>query len=142
MSHLRSRHRSNPFVLCPLLISVCVCAMLCSFFRWSADSGKARAMKRSRSVGFRLVDLKPDPHNANRGTERGRAALERSLREYGAGRAVLIDRHGRIIAGNKTVDQAKRLNIPLRVVKTDGHHLIAVQRNDLDLVTDARARQL
>ena len=69
----------------------------------------------------RLCELSSDPHNANRGTDRGRAALERSLRDYGAGRAVLIDKHGRVIAGNKTVEQAKRLNLPLRVVKTDGH---------------------
>jgi hypothetical protein len=91
---------------------------------------------------LRLIDLQADPHNANRGTDRGRAALERSLRDYGAGRAVLIDRHGRIIAGHKTIDQARRLNIPLRVVKTDGQHLIAVQRDDLDLRTDPRARAL
>jgi DNA modification methylase len=89
-----------------------------------------------------LTDLIADPHNANRGTDRGRAALERSLREYGPGRAVLIDRHGRIIAGNKTVEHAKRLNLPLRVVKTDGQHLIAVQRDDLDLATDPRAKAL
>src|SRR5262245_21523444 len=43
-----------------------------------------------------LADLVPDSRNANRGTDRGRAALERSLREYGPGRAVLIDRQGRI----------------------------------------------
>ena len=89
-----------------------------------------------------LTDLVPDPKNANRGTDRGRDALARSLREYGAGRAVLIDRRGCVIAGNKTVEQAKRLHIPLRVVKTDGHHLIAVQRDDLDLRTDARAKAL
>ncbi len=89
-----------------------------------------------------LVDLQSDPHNANRGTDRGRSALERSLREYGAGRAVLIDRQGRVIAGNKTVEQAKRLHLPLRVIKTDGQHLIAVQREDLDLATDPRAKAL
>ena len=89
-----------------------------------------------------MTQLTTDPQNANRGTDRGRAALEQSLREYGAGRAVLIDRHGRIIAGNKTVEHAKRLGIPLRVVKTDGHHLIAVQRDDLDLATDPRAKAL
>jgi DNA modification methylase len=101
-------------------------------------------MKSSSVVTRRLsiVDLATDPHNANRGTDRGRAALERSLREYGAGRAVLIDKHGRIIAGNKTVEQAKRLHLPLRVIKTDGQHLIAVQREDLDLATDARAKAL
>jgi len=89
-----------------------------------------------------LRDLTPDPRNANRGTDRGRDSLARSLREFGAGRAVLVDRRGRIIAGNKTVEQAKHLGIPLRVVKTDGHHLIAVQRDDLDLATDPRARGL
>jgi DNA modification methylase len=97
---------------------------------------------KSRLARPRLIDLTTDPHNANRGTERGREALARSLRDYGPGRAVLIDRHGRIIAGNKTVEQAKRLNIPLRVVKTDGHHLVAVQRADLDLATDPRAKAL
>ena len=89
-----------------------------------------------------LTDLTPDPRNANRGTEPGREALARSLRDYGPGRAVLIDRHGRVIAGNKTVEQAKALGVPLRVVKTDGTHLIAVQRDDLDLQTDPRAQAL
>jgi DNA modification methylase len=89
-----------------------------------------------------LADLTLDPHNANHGTARGREALARSLQTYGAGRAVLIDRHGTVIAGNKTVEEAKRLHIPLRVVKTDGHHLVAVQRDDLDLATDPRAKAL
>jgi hypothetical protein len=97
--------------------------------------------KTGRSTVATLNDLKPDPLNANRGTDRGREALERSLRDFGPGRAVLIDRHGSIIAGNKTVEQAKRLNIPLRVIKTDGRHLIAVQRDDLDLTTDPRANR-
>ncbi len=90
----------------------------------------------------RLDDLTSDPQNANRGTARGREALAKSLQEYGPGRAVLIDRHGNIIAGNKTVEEAKRLNIPLQVVKTDGNVLIAVQREDLDLATDTRTKQL
>lgn len=89
-----------------------------------------------------LTDVSVDPRNANRGTERGRAALEQSLRQYGAGRAILIDRHGCIIAGNKTAEQAKQLQMPLRVVKTDGTHLVAVQREDLDLARDPHAQAL
>jgi DNA modification methylase len=89
-----------------------------------------------------LADLHADPRNANRGTDRGRAALERSLRTYGAGRAILIDRHGHIIAGHKTVAEAKRLNLPLRVVRTDGTQLVAVQRADLDVRHDPRAQEL
>jgi len=90
----------------------------------------------------RLSDLTPDPQNANLGTARGREALAQSLREFGPGRAVLIDRHGNIIAGHKTVEEAKRLNIPLQAVKTDGDVLVAVQRDDLDLTTDPRAKRL
>ena len=55
-------------------------------------------LRRPRIRSIRsMTQLTTDPQNANRGTDRGRAALEQSLREYGAGRAVLIDRHGRII---------------------------------------------
>ena len=89
-----------------------------------------------------VTALVPDPHNANRGTHRGRAALTHSLRTYGAGRAILIDRQGRIIAGNKTAAEARTLGLPLRVVQTDGRHLVAVQRTDLDLATDAHATAL
>ena len=60
----------------------------------------------------------------------------------GPGRSVLIDRHGTIIAGNKTYERAKQLDIPVQVVKSDGTTLIAVQREDLDLETDPRARAL
>jgi DNA modification methylase len=97
---------------------------------------------RFRSTHVGLADLTPDPHNANLGTARGRDALAHSLRELGPGRAVLIDRHGTIIASNKTVEEAKRLNIPMRVVKTVGDVLVAVQREDLDLTTDSRAKRL
>lgn len=83
-----------------------------------------------------------DQDNANRGTRRGRQALEQSLREYGAGRSVLVDREGRVIAGNKTVEHARRLGIPVRVVETDGQQLVVVQRRDLDLLTDPKAREL
>ena len=46
-----------------------------------------------------LDDLQPDPLNANRGTDRGREALRRSLRTYGAGRSIVIDKRGRILGG-------------------------------------------
>jgi DNA modification methylase len=83
-----------------------------------------------------------DDKNANRGTKRGRGALAESIDRFGAGRSVLADRSGRIIAGNKTVEQAKALNLPIRVVTTDGKELVVVQRRDLDLQTDPKAREL
>ena len=87
-------------------------------------------------------DLQIDPRNANRGTPRGRALLESSLREYGAGRAVLTDRDGVLIAGNKTYEVAQRLGIPTRVIETDGQELVVVRRRDLHLASDPKARAL
>ena len=89
-----------------------------------------------------LSDLTSDPRNANRGTPRGREALRHSLHAFGAGRAVLIDRHGVVIAGNKTVAEARAQGLRLRVIESDGSELIAVQRRDLDLASDDRAQAL
>ena len=89
-----------------------------------------------------IEDLRPDPKNANRGTERGLAILEDSLRKYGAGRSILVDKNGEVIAGNKTLEVAAALDLPVRVVKTNGTELVVVQREDLDLDDGDKAREL
>ena len=86
-------------------------------------------------------DVVPDPRNANRGTDRSRRAFANSLADYGAGRSIVTDRHGVVLAGNKTLEAAKRLNWPVEVVQTTGDRLVIVQRTDLN-ATDGRARQL
>jgi hypothetical protein len=92
---------------------------------------------------LKLSDLKFDDKNANKGTDRGREMLECSLSKLGAGRSILIDKAGRIIAGNKTVEQAENLNMDdVIVVQSDGTKIIAVQRTDLDLTKDKKAREL
>lgn len=91
----------------------------------------------------KIDQLKPDLHNANKGTLRGRKALDHSLRQLGAGRSVLIDKNGNVIAGNKTVETAADIGLEdVIIVQTDGHQLVAVQRTDLDLETDKAAREL
>ena len=82
----------------------------------------------------KISELIPDHANANKGTERGRYALEASLRQYGAGRSILLDKNGRIIAGNKTVEVAADVGLDdVLVVQTDGKQIVAVQRTDLDI---------
>ncbi len=83
--------------------------------------------------------ITPDLRNANRGTERGRYMVEASLRETGAGRSIVLDKDGRIIAGNKTFEAASDIGLPVRIVQTDGTELVAVQRTDLDLSDDTGA---
>lgn len=83
--------------------------------------------------------ITPDLKNANKGTERGRYMVEASLRETGAGRSIVLDKDGRIIAGNKTFEAASDIGLPVRIVETDGTELIAVKRTDLDLGDDTGA---
>lgn len=85
--------------------------------------------------------LIPDPNNANKGTVRGRGMLERSLQQYGAGRAPVASADGVIIAGNKTVEVARELGIPIQEIESDGHTLFVIRRTDLPY-DDPRAREL
>jgi sporulation protein YlmC with PRC-barrel domain len=91
---------------------------------------------------LKLSALTPDTRNANKGTDRGRKVVRESLRKYGAGRSILLDKSGNIIAGNKTVEGAKAIGLEdVQIVKTDGTKLVAVQRTDLD-INDPKAREL
>lgn len=87
-----------------------------------------------------VSDLTPDPRNANKGTEKGARFLEESLRQYGAGRSILADRNGVVIAGNKTLEQAAAIGLPIRTVHTKGEELVVVVREDLDLIKDPNRR--
>jgi DNA modification methylase len=90
-----------------------------------------------------MSELVLDKKNANRGTKRGRELLGQSLGKYGAGRSVVVDRNNRVIAGNKTVEAALVAGMKsISVIETDGTSLVAVQRGDLDLVKDKKAREL
>lgn len=83
---------------------------------------------------IKISELTPDDINANKGTQRGSGMLEKSLRDYGAGRSVLVDKSGRIIAGNKTIEAAGSIGLDEAVlIETDGTQVIVVKRTDLDL---------
>lgn len=89
-----------------------------------------------------IDSLTLDPDNANRGTDRGRSTVTQSLEECGAGRSILADKHGTIIAGNKTLEAARKLGLPIRVVESAGDELVVVRRTDLALDEGDRARRL
>ena len=84
----------------------------------------------------KLKDLIQDDRNLNAGTERGQQLIEKSLREFGAGRSILLDKNNRIIAGNKTHKNAELAGLDdVIIVETDGTKLVAVKRTDVDLDT-------
>ena len=84
----------------------------------------------------KLHDLIQDDRNLNKGTEHGQQLIEKSLREFGAGRSILLDKNNRIIAGNKTHKNAELAGLDdVIIVETDGTKLVAVKRTDVDLDT-------
>jgi DNA modification methylase len=87
-----------------------------------------------------LADLTPDPQNARSHGERNLALIASSLLDVGAGRSIVVDEDGTILAGNATVAAAARAGIgKVRIVDTDGSELIAVRRSNL---TDDQKRRL
>lgn len=89
-----------------------------------------------------VSQLIPDDKNFNRGTQFGQHLLEESLRRFGAGRSILIDKNNRVVAGNKTLENAGAIGLEdVIVVETDGSKLVAVKRTDIDIDT-AKGREL
>lgn len=79
-----------------------------------------------------IEELVQDQHNFNKGTEEGARLMEKSFTELGAGRSILIDKDGNIIAGNKSQKAAMAAGIKkVRVIESDGTELIAVKRTDV-----------
>lgn len=84
-----------------------------------------------------LEDLRPDPHNANRGTPRGHGIIEASVRQRGAGRSGLAAADGTMIAGSQTLQKMAELGIPIRAVHTTGDEWVVVVRDDIEPGSEA-----
>lgn len=81
-----------------------------------------------------ISDLRFDDKNFNAHTEYGMSLLEKSLRENGAGRSILIDKDNNIIAGNGIIEAAGNIGLEdLQIVETDGTKIVAVKRTDIAL---------
>ena len=91
-------------------------------------------MQESKVEVVDINDLIPDDRNFNKGNEKGQELMERSFREHGAGRSILLDKNGRVIAGNKSQQAAIAAGIKrVRVIETTGDELVAVKRTDVDI---------
>ena len=79
-----------------------------------------------------IKDLKSDHKNARKRTDRSASLIAESLKRYGAARSIVIDEDGRILAGNGTVEGAKKAGITnVRIIEAEGDELIAVRRAGL-----------
>lgn len=82
----------------------------------------------------KISELKFDDQNFNNHTEYGMSLLEKSLRENGAGRSILIDKDNRIIAGNGIVEAAGSIGMDnVEIVDITGEKIVALRRKDITL---------
>ena len=67
---------------------------------------------------LRITDLTPDPQNARQHDDKNLKAIMGSLKEFGQRKPIVITEAGVIVAGNGTVEAAKRLGwLEIEVVK-------------------------
>jgi hypothetical protein len=86
----------------------------------------------------RITDYKPLSRNPNKGTQRGTGILDQSVRELGAGRSLLVDKNGVILAGNHAQEAFVNAGIDDVIeVQTDGKQIVVVKRTDLDADSSA-----
>ena len=86
-------------------------------------------------------EIKFDAHNYRKHSDKNKSLINKSLKECGAGRSIVIDNDGEIIAGNGLYEQAQKLKIPTKIIETDGTELVVVKRTDLN-TNDERRKQL
>ena len=86
-------------------------------------------------------EIKFDKKNYRKHNDRNKILISKSLKECGAGRSIVIDNEGEIIAGNGIYEQAKKLKIPTKIIETDGSELVVVKRTDLN-TDDEKRKQL
>ncbi len=84
--------------------------------------------------------VKFDSRNYRKHNQKNKDLIRKSLEECGTGRSIVIDNEDEIIAGNGVYEQAKALNIPLKIIETDGSELVVVKRTDLQTSDDVRKK--
>lgn len=85
-------------------------------------------------------EIKFDKKNYRIHNDKNKELINKSLSEFGAGRSILIDNENEIIAGNGVFEQVRELNIPIKIIETDGSELIAVKRTDLQTSDEKRKK--
>ena len=84
--------------------------------------------------------IKFDKRNYRKHSDRNKELINKSLKECGAGRSIVIDNEGEIIAGNGIYEQAQKLGIKTKIIETDGSELVVVKRTDLNTDDDKRKK--
>lgn len=88
-----------------------------------------------------MSEIKFDKRNYRKHNDKNKQLINKSLKECGAGRSIVIDNNNEIIAGNGIYEQAQKLGLKTKVIETDGTELVVVKRTDL-ATEDEKRKQL
>lgn len=88
-----------------------------------------------------MSEIKFDKRNYRKHSDKNKNLINKSLKECGAGRSIVIDNNNEIIAGNGIYEQAQKLGIKTKIIETDGSELVVVKRTDLT-TDDEKRKQL
>jgi DNA modification methylase/ParB-like chromosome segregation protein Spo0J len=79
-----------------------------------------------------IADLKLTPRNPRKRTPESASVINKSLKEFGACRSIVIDENRIIRAGNGTITEARELGMEdVLIVEATGDQIVAVQRKGL-----------
>lgn len=84
------------------------------------------------------MTIKYDKRNYRKHSDKNKDLINKSLKECGAGRSIVIDNDDNIIAGNGIYEQAQKLGLKTKIIETDGSELVVVKRTDLATDDDKR----
>ena len=87
-----------------------------------------------------MTEIKFDKRNYRKHNDKNKSLIRKSLEECGAGRSIVIDNNGEIIAGNGIYEQAQKLGLKTKIIETDGSDLVVVKRTDLNTDDEKRKR--
>ena len=83
-----------------------------------------------------MIDF--DKRNYRKHGDKNKRLINKSLKECGAGRSILLDSEDVIIAGNGVYEQAEQLGLKVRIIESDGSELIAIRRTDINTADEKR----
>lgn len=73
-----------------------------------------------------MAQIKTDPKNYRKHGAENQKLIRKSLKEFGAGRSIVIDADDTIVAGNGVFEQAQKLGLKTHVIETDGSELVVI----------------
>lgn len=126
----RKRHRREIGLKIRGAQNLHICAKSSNF---AAEFKTAYTMEKKQEIKF-------DERNYRKHSKKNKALIKKSLEELGAGRSVVIDADDTLVAGNGVYEQAQALQMPVRVIETDGSELVVVKRTDIHTKDEKRRR--